>query len=87
MRLYARHGTAAGGLCGARLHVIGSCRSFSRAEMLPITRPDRGGGYKSTPPYAEYAARMMRYRQMDFEYATWFMANLCISPRTAFRST
>ena len=55
--------------------------------MLPITRPDRGGGYKSTPPYAEYAARMMRYRQMDFEYATWFMANLCISPRTAFRST
>ena len=36
---------------------------------------------------AEYAARMLRYRQMDFEYAMWLMVNLCISPRTAFRST
>ena len=59
--------------------------------MLPITshtaeRSTTSGLYGSSA-YAEYAARMLRFRQMDFEYAMWLMANLCISPRTAFRST
>jgi hypothetical protein len=55
--------------------------------MLPLTQPaaSRSGG--ALDPYAEYAARMLRFRQMDFEYASWLMVNLCISPRTAFRST
>ena len=34
-----------------------------------------------------YALRMLSFRQMDFEYALWLMANLIVSPRTAFRST
>jgi len=45
--------------------------------MLPI----------STAQPQAYAAKMLRFRHMDFEYALWLMANLCISPRTAFRST
>ena len=35
----------------------------------------------------DYASRMLRFRQLDLEYAVWFMVNLCISPHTAFRST
>ena len=54
-------------------------------KMLPLTQP--GAPKHAAPAFAEYAARMLRYRQMDFEYALWLMANLCISPRTAFRST
>lgn len=48
--------------------------------MLPLTD-------SSTAAYGEYATRMLDFRQMDFEYALWLMANLCFSPRTAFRST
>ena len=55
--------------------------------MLPISRAPGGDHVYEAPLYAEYAARMLRYRQMDFEYALWLMVNLCISPRTAFRST
>ena len=54
--------------------------------MLPITSAP-AARYAATPLTYEYAARMLRWRQMDFEYAMWLMANLCISPRTAFRST
>ena len=63
--------------------------------MLP-THHTRSGTATSTSSssslllkltYTEYAARMVRFRQMDFEYALWLMLNLIISPRTAFRST
>jgi len=30
---------------------------------------------------------MASFKQMDFEYTLWLMANLCTSPRTAFRTT
>ena len=55
--------------------------------MLPITSAPAARYAAATPLTYEYAARMLRWRQMDFEYAMWLMANLCISPRTAFRST
>ncbi len=59
--------------------------------MLPITAShgSSSGAFSvhAAPAYAEYARRALRFRQMDFEYALWLMANLCISPRTAFRST
>ena len=57
--------------------------------MLPthFSGAERGLHAATAFTKAEYIERMMRYRQMDFEYAMWLMANLVISPRTAFRST
>ena len=58
--------------------------------MLPLSDHDlrRGGGRVSgMQTFAEYAHRIVRFRHMDFEYALWLMANLCLSPRTAFRTT
>ncbi len=58
-------------------------REEIRAPMLPVS-------VSSTPATAwstqEYARRLVRYKQMDFEYALWLMTNLCVSPRTAFRT-
>ena len=30
-----------------------------------------------------YLRRIVKYRQMDFEYSFWLMLQLCISPKTA----
>lgn len=35
----------------------------------------------------EYLWSRLRRGHMDFEYGLWLMVNLCMSPRTAFRST
>ena len=58
--------------------------------MLPLY--DAGAGSSSgatTAPRSliEGFRTNFRYSHMDFEYALWLMFNLCISPRTAFRST
>jgi hypothetical protein len=57
--------------------------------MLPVSLHDPPAQHVHPllHPLREYAARMLRFRHMDFEYALWFMVNLCFSPRTAFRST
>lgn len=59
--------------------------------MLPLTS---GGSYGEAAQastigrsLAEYSQRMVQFRHMDFEHALWLMANLCSSPRTAFRTS
>lgn len=56
--------------------------------MLPLSSADDAAGpSRGARPLIEYASRMYNYKHMDFEYALWLMANLCTSPRTAFRTT
>ena len=56
--------------------------------MLPMfSADDAAGGVRGSQPIVEYALRMLKVQHMDFEYALWLMANLCTSPRTAFRTT
>ena len=59
-----------------------SCRVSS---TLPLSTREDAEDY-AAPAYTEYAVRMLRFRQMDLEYALWLIANLCISPHMAFRS-
>eukprot|EP00884_Botryococcus_braunii_P007011 jgi/Botrbrau1/16310/Bobra.0066s0078.1 len=44
--------------------------------------PDRGGGFLPT-----YLRRIVKPSQMDFEYTSWLMLQLCLSPKTAYRHT
>merc|ERR1712151_1438083 len=53
-------------------------------------KPFRTGGAKGSYRLAflpTYLRRVVKYRQMDFEYSFWLMLQLCISPRTAYRHT
>lgn len=52
--------------------------------MLPVNKSDRGGSRGGS--LLEYARRLLRYRQMDFEYTIWQMAYLCVSPRRVYRT-
>ena len=62
--------------------------------MLPVT-DYQFGAKGSSQPMVDYALggsairtlTSRRWQHMDFEYALWLMANLCTSPRTAFRTT
>lgn len=50
--------------------------------MLPTTTQPHG----AATPVAEFARRMVHFRQMDFEYATWTMVHLCTNPSRAYRT-
>lgn len=56
--------------------------------MLPLHDNRPGGGSASgvSLSFGGFKANL-KVSHMDFEYALWLMVNLCISPRTAFRST
>ena len=41
----------------------------------------------SSTPVAEFARRLVSFRQMDFEYTLWTMVQLCTDPRRAYRTT
>ncbi|KAK9832824.1 hypothetical protein WJX81_004711 [Elliptochloris bilobata] len=55
--------------------------------MLPTTT---NGGKRSASQRSGlplYLRRIIRPKQMDFEYTFWLMQQLCISPKTAYRHT
>ncbi|KNC54723.1 uncharacterized protein AMSG_01573 [Thecamonas trahens ATCC 50062] len=43
-------------------------------------------GYRSSSVVPEYFRRMIKPKQMDFEYAMWQMFHLCVAPRKVFRN-
>mmetsp|Transcript_3834 Transcript_3834/g.10865 ORF Transcript_3834/g.10865 Transcript_3834/m.10865 type:complete len:254 (+) Transcript_3834:316-1077(+) len=61
--------------------------------MLPTHRHGaeklrrQGSGYRSYSFLPQYLRRIVKPGQMDFEYCFWLMLQLCISPKTAYKST
>ena len=52
---------------------------------LPV---QKRSGRDNTGPFAflpTYLRRIVKYRQMDFEYSFWLMLQLLVSPKTAYR--
>mmetsp|Transcript_39010 Transcript_39010/g.69889 ORF Transcript_39010/g.69889 Transcript_39010/m.69889 type:complete len:255 (-) Transcript_39010:145-909(-) len=47
----------------------------------------RGSGFRSYSFLPQYLRRVVKPKQMDFEYTFWLMLQLCISPKTAYKST
>eukprot|EP00878_Enallax_costatus_P030192 GHUV01032853.1.p1 GENE.GHUV01032853.1~~GHUV01032853.1.p1 ORF type:complete len:305 (+),score=40.77 GHUV01032853.1:411-1325(+) len=78
-------------LCWA-LDSIGASetREDCDSSMLPTTA--NGGGQPRRTKgqhgyFSTYFRRIVKPRQMDFEYTFWLMLQLCISPKTAYRHT
>jgi len=63
----------------------GSGMGFASQTVKPFRTGGKGAYRLAFLP--TYLRRVVKYRQMDFEYSFWLMLQLCISPRTAYRHT
>uniref|UniRef100_A0A061QTX7 Unc-50 family protein n=2 Tax=Tetraselmis sp. GSL018 TaxID=582737 RepID=A0A061QTX7_9CHLO len=62
--------------------------------MLPLHKSGpgervkrHGSGLRTFSFLPQYLRRLVKPSQMDFEYCFWLMLQLCISPKTAYKST
>ena len=67
----------------------GSGFASQHAKPLPFhkNRSSTKGQYRSYAFLPTYLRRIVKYKQMDFEYSFWLMLQLCVSPKTAYRHT
>jgi len=61
--------------------------SASLMQGLPVQKRSGKGQYRSFAFLPTYLRRIVKYRQMDFEYSFWLMLQLLVSPKTAYRQT
>ena len=61
---------------------------FTAQQVKPFhKRTGAKGQYRSFAFLPTYLRRIVKYKQMDFEYSFWLMLQLCVSPKTAYRQT
>ena len=65
----------------------GSGSGFGSQQVKPFHKRAGKGQYRSYAFLPTYLRRIVKYKQMDFEYSFWLMLQLLVSPKTAYRQT
>lgn len=61
--------------------------TFVNQQVKPFHKRSGKGQYRSYAFLPTYLRRIVKYKQMDFEYSFWLMLQLLVSPKTAYRQT